>query len=76
MDAEIVICDNNPTIMAQSQTEMAPGEQAINESEHRPLLKVDRTGGITGARHIVIPVDDTEVGTESLHCFSVNNFLN
>ncbi|KAG7675239.1 hypothetical protein NADE_007275 [Nannochloris sp. 'desiccata'] len=50
--------------MAQAQPavpEKAPGQQAISsDSEHRPLLKVDRTGGITGARHILIPVDDNK----------------
>jgi hypothetical protein len=64
MDAETINIDN---IMAEAQPvmpERAPGQQAINESEHRPLLKVDQTGGITAARHIVLPVDDTEVSFE------------
>lgn len=69
MDAETLSSDQNTTIMAQAQPavpEKAPGQQAISsDSEHRPLLKVDRTGGITGARHILIPVDDNKVCTES-----------
>jgi len=69
MDAETISGEQNTTIMAQAQPavpEKAPGQQEINsDSEHRPLLKIDRTGGITAARHILIPVDDNKVYIES-----------
>jgi len=69
MDVETINSENNIAIMAQAQLaipEKAPGQQAISsDSEHRPLLKVDRTGGITGARCILIPVDDNKVYIES-----------
>jgi hypothetical protein len=40
----------------------APQDQLkFTKDEHRPLLNVDRTEGITGARHILLPVDDTKV---------------
>ena len=64
MDAETVKSNKNSTIMAQAQPavpEIAPNEQLIESSEHKPLLKIDQTRGITGARHILLPVDDTEV---------------
>lgn len=32
------------------------------QEAHRPLLRVDRTEGITAERHFLLPVDDTEVG--------------
>ena len=28
---------------------------------HRRLLSLDRTGGVSGQRHILLPIDDTEV---------------
>lgn len=39
--------------------------QAPHPAEvHRPLLSVDRTVGIVGASHIMIPVDDTDDSEE------------
>ena len=78
MDAETVKSDNNTVMMAQTPPVMpaeAPGQQSISECEHRPLLKVDRTGGMAGARHFLIPVDDTEVTPLDPTCrTSQNNF--
>lgn len=50
---------------AKEGVTQAPGTSAAaapaQQDVHRPLLRVDRTGGLIGARHFLLPVDDTEV---------------
>ena len=44
--------------------EAGPGAQAVppeQQDVHRPLLRVDRTLGSEARRHILVPVDDTDV---------------
>ena len=71
--AALVHRSQNPSL-AMSDTasaeQLAPSEEGAQaapyqppqpEDAHRPLLSVDRSGGVAGKRHILIPVDDTSV---------------
>lgn len=39
------------------------------QETHRPLLRVDQTQGQEAARHVLLPVDDTDVGRS---CFKTD----
>ena len=56
--------DITPSAEIGQQRGPAAGEHAAPPQQappHRRLLSLDRTGGVSGARHVLLPIDDTDV---------------
>ena len=48
-------------LFGRKNTEESRAMPSAEKQEHRPLLTVDKTGGVGTRRHVLIPVDDTSV---------------